>query len=338
MLKKWIGVFFLFFFIFACNKKEKINEVNKKEIKLITQTELNALSDIFNDDKIEKEIAKYRKEASDLPNNIKTPWSLKKSSKYKASFIGDVDIYYLNEINSISLFRGEIYNKENDEEVNIKVSMFGILSKQEYHSKLLGYPATLRGSYIGVLIGKIMFEFINSNIKEVKEILQEFDLKAISTIFEKETLYPDLKEYLLKLNEINKKVKKLIKKEEKEDKDKIVAIKPFLPEYCDIINYHRGAFSLNMKIKEPHDNRYFYPSVTIEKVKGVEKEYYKDKILNYPAFIIKYSKEQFIIKLRLNKLVIIGYPYKHKGNSVEDIIEILKSFKLSELSKIEIKN
>ena len=224
------------------NTKKEVKKETKKEVKAaptkdgITAAQVKALSDVFTyGDTLVTERKGYQKEISELSRdfkNMKTPFLFKANSKYKHTRVS-----YFSESVWTTVY-ANADKKEKDKLFWIIVSYRHSLDdygRKSYRDKFAGYNAKhFKNSWAWILLkGDIEVKISGSsketkNDKAMEEILKEFDIKAIESVFTEKTPYPKLKEYLLKIKAINAKIKVVNDKFKAKEKEAVAAFTPFL--------------------------------------------------------------------------------------------------------------
>jgi hypothetical protein len=160
------------------------------------------------------------------------PFLLKKDTKYKHTRVS----YFSDSVWTT------IYSDENKKEDS---KLFWIIvsyrhslddnGRKSYRSKFAGYPATsFKDKWAWILLkGDIEIKISASNKsvqtdKAMEEVLKEFDIKAIESVFDAKSKYPKLKEYLLKIKAINEKITAVNDKFKEKEKEAVEALKPFI--------------------------------------------------------------------------------------------------------------
>ena len=219
-------------------KKETQKVVVKKEVNTdgITAEQVKKLSDIFNyGDTLVEERKGFQKEISKLSKDfksIKSPLFLKKGTKFK-----NVKVNYFADSVWTTIYADD--KKKESEKlfwiiVNYKHSMTD-RSRKSYKEKFAGHNAKVsKGSWAWVLLkGDIEIKITTSsnsvkNNKAMEEVLKEFDIKAIESIFNEKSPFPELKEYLLKIKAIQAKITAINKKFKEKELEATEAFKPFI--------------------------------------------------------------------------------------------------------------
>ncbi len=337
----------------GCNKKggEESTTKKTKTAKKVdpVQAQIAALNAVFSyGDKLIKEREGYQKELSNLLpafKKMKTPFGLKANSKYKAEQV------------SQSFFTGSVWTtiyKDSKQEMNNRLFWVTVAYRDNYTEKdtkwyketFAGLPAKhYKNKWVWVLVdGQIEirvspYKEMESD-KAMEEVLKEFDIEAIKTVFKEKSAYPELKEYLLKVKAIKAKIAVVNEKFKKEENKAIEAIKPFLPSKTGVYkdyNFDNISYSIlnSYSIYMKKDGKIAASIYIRPKGKFANSAYtlkqYTEKILNFPASIKEKS-----VKVRLDKLVVEASAYTKKQLMGKDnLTKIVKACKLVNLSKIK---
>ena len=242
-------------------KVEKKNEVTKKEVKkvekkeavvvdTVTADQIQKLSEVFAyGDTLVTERKGYQKEVSDLSRefkNIKTPFLLKKGSKFKHTRVS-----YFSDSVWITVYADE-KKVEADKLYWLTVSYKHSMTdsrRKSYRSKFAGYDAShFKNSWAWILLKgdieiKISTGKTTKTDKAMEEILKEFDIKAIESVFAKKSPFPKLKEYLLKIKAIQAKITVVNDKFKAKEKEAIDAFMPFI---------NTKGFLKDMELSKPY--------------------------------------------------------------------------------------
>jgi len=360
-VKFLITLFVISVSFMACNKKkeetksEVKSEVVKQEVKkvkkpsFVTTEELKALSDIFlAGDTFIKEKKEYQKEISELSRkfkDIKNPFLLKKDSKFKYTRIS----YFSNSVWT------SIYSSPDKKEAS---KLFWIIisyrhniddnARKAYKEKIFGLNAKrIKNSQLLVLLkGDIEIKIIktpkaNKNDKAIKEILKEFDIKAIETVFNDKTPFLELKEYLLKVKNLNVKINAINDKFKAKGKAARIAFKPFinkkgfLKDYNLSKIYYSTANSFSIYVKKDrkkiatiHIGRAnLIGAVSYFKIKDI-------KAFKVEGFNSRYLKNKVVVKLPKLAVKITSY-LKGGFATEENLKKIATSIFLKDLAKIK---
>ena len=334
-------------FFTSCNKKkegtegETKGEIVKHEVtksaSSVTAAQIKALSDVLMaGDVLVKEKNGYNKEISELSRsfkNLKTPFLFKKGSKFK-----HVKISY-----SFSTVWVYVYSNADKKDadklfwitINYKDNMTDTRRKR-YNEKFAGLNTKhFKDAWVWALLkGDIEIQVSASgkttkNDKAMEEVLKEFDIKAIETIFTAKTPYPKLKEYFLKMKVLNAKVRVVNDKFKAMEKDAIAAFEPFLnregflKDYTLSKIYYSTSNTFSLYVKKDKKNLAtvyvgradligalsYFRSKTVKnfKTEGFDSTSYKNNlvIVKLPKVAVKvtsYSKDPFTTAENLKKV------------------------------------
>jgi len=334
-------------------KKESPKEAKALTIKKskASNEQIKKLSEIFAyGDKLAEERKNYQKEIYELSRefkNLKTPFLLKKDSKYKY-----VKVNYFSNSMWVTIYPTE---KKVDKEklfwiiISYRDQLSDILRKS-YRKKFAGYPAShSKDNWAWILLkGDIEFK-ISATAKSVKsdkameEVFNMFDIKGIESIFNKKTKYPKLKKYLLKYKEINTKITVVNNKFKEKEKEAVEAIKPFLTNEEGILkgyDLNQITFSISntflISVKKDKKS-VFMMNIGRPSALGVlfylnNKKLLHSKIGDFDATTVKDS----LVMVKLNSLAVKASVYfKTEFKNAEKLREAVASIDLEGLAKVK---
>ena len=365
-MKKLIFSMFMFIlmFTFSCKKKAENKVTKKKNTKItvksdynlkpskVTQEQINALSEIFSfGDNLLKERRKIQKKIQDLAKNFKdfgAVFTLKKDSPYKYTRVS----YFPTSVWT-TIYADE--KKEEDKKLFwIIVSYRFNLNKNErsiYKDDFEGFKARhLKDEWVWILLDnniEIKISAYSDKTKkdeELKKVLKSFDTEAMKNLFAKDSKNAKLRNYLLKIKELNSKIMDINKKFSEKEKDAVKALKPFLNFNEGVLkgidlNQIRYNISNTFNIYAKKNRKSLF-TVYIGREANIlgAANFFNRKDAKYGNMgNFKYlSIEDRTVMVKLPSLIVkINTFYKNEYRNKDKLMKIMAEFDLIGLSKVK---
>lgn len=364
-IKKISTLFIMIIIVFtACNKKkyeenirDKTTKIQKKIISALkikksttTRQQIKKLSDIFKyGDKLLQEKKEYQKKIYELSKNLKNlknPLSLKIRKNYKYIKTS----YFSNSVWTAIYPSPKMLERKKLFWIIVSYKdQLTDIARKSYNKQFAGYPAKYsKNKWVWVILKNNIEIKITANKKSVQndkileEVLNSFDIRAIESIFDENTKYPELKEYFLKIKELNSKIMEIRKKFKEKEAEAISAIKPFITNNKGILKgldlsqiyFINNTFSISVR-----KNKKILLSIHIGRADTLGLlSYFKNKNLEHNK-IGKFStttlKDNIAI-VRLPYLAVkVATYFKNEFKDSEKLLEIAFAMDLEGLSKVK---
>ncbi len=368
-IKKILTLFVIIIIVFsACNKKRDKESIKSQTTKIqkridkkmlnslkikksvVSQKQVEKLSDIFKyGDKLLQEKKEYQKKIYEFSKNfknIKNPLTIKKEGKYKYTKV----TYFSNSVWTAIYPTKKMIERHKLFWIIVSYKdHLNELGKKAYNKRFGGYPVKhLKNKWVWVILKNNIEIKITANKKSVQndkmieEVLKEFDIKAIESIFDENTKYPELKEYFLKIKELNSKIMRISKKFKEKEVEAISTIKPFIINDKGVLNgldlsriyFINNTFSISVK-----KNKKLLLSIHIGKADALgllsyfnNKNLVHDKIGKFSITVLKDN----IAIVRLPYLAVkVATYFKNEFKDSSKLLEIAFAMDLDGLSKVK---